>query len=274
MTLEQCLSAGADGVYDLPIEDYHALDGVSGSKVHFLELSNMHYDNARLFFQKTKALTFGNLVHCATLEPDELDKRYAVVPVFDSKSKTGRTIAESNENFRIDNADKIIVTDVDYRKAQRMARNIRAIYGDILDGGIKERSLFVDYDGVVIKSRLDIDIEDEGSDVDIKTITLGVKPYNLDTLEATIRKFRYDLSAALRNIVRRELGKPVGKSFLLFCDTGNGHVPRKIQIHPDWIKDAEKKVEDLLDKRRDFLLLGWDSVGSEVIDDRTRNQTA
>lgn len=265
MNINQCLAAGTKGVFNLDIAEYHALEGISGSKVKYLEISNRHYDKSHLFFQMTAALKFGNLFHTLTLEETDFDARYVVCPEFKGAGKT-----DAINEFYEHNKDKIIVTEADFKRAKRMARNVHALYADVLCQGVIERSLFVEADGLILKSRIDCDIEEIGDDIDLKSITLGTKPYSNDTLEAHIRKFGYDLSAAFRNVVRRSLGKPVNRSFLLFCDTGQGNVPRLIQIHPEWIRAAEKRVEDMLESRRIYLTLDIDVREFEIIDDRTR----
>ena len=119
--------------------------------------------------------------------------------------------------FTMQNKGKIVIDKDSFIKAERMARNVRAICGKTIDKGIKERSLFADIDGVICKCRLDIDIEDVGDDYDLKSITLGIKEFSDATLEAHIKKLKYHWSAAFRNIIRRSLGKPVRDSYLIFC---------------------------------------------------------
>jgi hypothetical protein len=269
-TIEQCLSAGANGV-DIPNEFYHSLPGISGSNLTLLAESNKHLDNKHLFnLGESPALVFGTLLHTLVLEPDTVENRYAVMPKFETKVVTGISIEQATKNFYTDNADRIIIESASMIKAERMARNVRAICGDIIDKGVKERSLFADLDGVLCKCRLDIDLEDDGDDFDLKSITLGIKEFSDATLEAHIKKLRYHWSAAFRNIIRRHLGKPVRNSYLIFCNTGMGHMVRVIRISPLWIKDAEAIVNELLESRRDYLIFGKDDRPVAVIDDKWR----
>lgn len=268
LTLEQCLKAGHEGVF-ISNEKYHQLPGVSGSKLPLLMLSNKHLDHAELFkLGETPALKFGTLLHTMVLEPDEVENRYAVLPKFATKAETGLTIVQSNKNFYADNAGKLIVDATDMAKAKRMAKNVRAIAGDIIDAGIKERSLFVDLDGIVCKCRLDIELD--GSDWDLKSISPTKGADLSDTLlERHIKALNYHLSAAFRNIVRRALGIEVGGSFLIFASTAIGHIVKIIQLEPGWIAEAEAQVQDMLEDRRFYLASGIDRK-PVAIDDRTR----
>lgn len=265
ISIDECLAAGANGVM-IPNEVYHALPGISGSNLTLLAESNRHLENKHLFFMRTPALEFGSLLHTMVLEPDDVDDRYVVMPKFGTKAQTGISIEAATKQFLEDNADKTIIDAETYKKAERMARNVRAICGHIIDKGIKERSLFVDYKRLILKSRLDIDLEDEGDDYDLKSITLGIKEFSNAVLEQHIKKFKYHWSAAFRNIIRRELGKPVRDSYLIFCNTGPGHMVRVVKMRPVWIQEAEWQVEDLLNARRYYLSTRVDVPVAEIDD--------
>jgi hypothetical protein len=264
-TIEQCLAAGAKGV-DITNEHYHSLPGISGSNLTLLAESNKHLDNRHLFFTSSPALVFGSLLHTMVLEPHDVDNRYVVMPSFDLRTNKGKA---DKEQFIAKNEFKTVIEAESFETAQRMARNVRAICGDIIDRGIKERSLFVEQDGLILKSRLDIDLEQEGDDYDVKTISLGTKDFSDSTIETHIKKFKYHWAAALRNIVRRELGKPVRDSYLIFCNTGSGHFVRVIKMAPAWINEAESVVSDMLEGRRFYLASKIDTPVIEI-DDRSR----
>ena len=266
LSLEDCLLAGSKGVM-IDNEHYHSLAGISGSNLTLLAESNLHLDNKSLFNLGTSpALEFGTLLHTFVLEPAEIDKNYAVMPTFNLRTNDGK---QQKMDFISENAGKITVTDEDYQNAAAMAKNVMAICGDVIDAGIKERSLFADVGGVVLKCRLDCDLESVGDDFDLKSITLGIKGFSDVTLEQHIKKFNYHRSAALRNITRRTLGLPVRDSYLIFSDTGGCHMVRVIKMHPEWIASAENDVNELLEARRFYLATKLDR-GVTVIDDRYR----
>jgi hypothetical protein len=267
--INYCLEQGANGV-DLLNDDYHRLAGISGSNLSLLAESNRHLDNKKLFnLGDTPALTFGTLLHTFVLEPDSIIDRYVVMPEkFAPKAESGVSMVQAKKDWKEANAEKIVVEAEEFKKAERMATNVSAICGDIIEAGIKERSLFVDIDGIICKCRLDIDLEDVGDDYDLKSITLGNKEFSNATLEAHIKKLKYHWSAAFRNIIRRKLGKPVRHSYLIFCNTGPGHMVRVIQIAPEWIEEAEAEVNDLLDSRRFYLKTNGDNPIVEIDDSK------
>ncbi len=273
ITIEQCLEAGAKGV-DIPNDVYHAFPGTSGSNLTLLAESNRHLDNKHLFnLGDSPALLFGSLFHTLVLEPHDVESRYVVLPKFENKAQTGLTITQATKDFYRDNADKIIVEADSMNKAKRMATNVRAICGDIIDAGIKERSLFVEIDGLLLKCRLDIDLEDVGDDYDLKSISLGVKEFSDKNIELHIKKLHYHWGAAFRNIIRRALGKPVRDSYLIFCNTGMGNMVRVIKIAPEWVKEAEAEVNDMLDGRRFYLASKIDVPVIEIDDGQRKYNT-
>ena len=269
VAIDEYLKAGKNGV-DIPNEVYHRLPGISGSNLSLLAESNKHLDHKELFsLGETDALIFGTLVHALVLEPHTVENDYAVMPIYTAENKTESTIAKSKQVFKESNEGKIIIQKDDFEKAELMTRNVLAIYGDEISNGIKERSLFSDIDGLILKCRLDIELPN-GDDIDLKTITTGTKGFSDFTLESHIKKLNYHRSAAFRNIVRRSLGIKTGASYLLFVDSSIGNMVRLIQIHPDWVSDAEFYVTELLENRRFYLESGVDNRPF-VIDDRYRD---
>ena len=269
ITIKDCLLAGSVGVM-ISNEHYHGLAGMSGSNLTLLAESNRHLDNKHLFnLGSSPALEFGTLLHTMVLEPHDVESNYVVLPNFETKAVTGVSIAQAKSDFYSENAGRTVIEYETFLKAERMARNVRAICGKTIDKGIKERSLFADLDGIICKCRLDIDLDDVGDDYDLKSITLGIKEFSDATLEAHIKKLRYHWSAAFRNIIRRSLGKPVRDSYLIFCNTGMGHMVRVIRISPLWIREAEAIVNDLLDSRRFYLASHIDTPIIDI-DDRYR----
>jgi PDDEXK-like domain of unknown function (DUF3799) len=66
-------------VYDMPFEEYHAVDAMSASGMRQFMRSPWHYRN-RVQVVPTQAMLNGTLAHCAALEPHALADRYVVVP--------------------------------------------------------------------------------------------------------------------------------------------------------------------------------------------------
>jgi hypothetical protein len=239
VTIEQCLDAGKNGVM-IENNHYHSLPGISGSKLKLLEESNKHLDHAELFSMGTKDhFILGTCVHEMVLEPEKTT--FAVCP----KAK-----------WEKDNTGKNLIEIDDCIKAGKMAKNVKAICGDIIENSICERSLFTYWEqNIIIKSR--IDAQHGHDDYDLKTITPknGMSDFEL---YHHANKLGYFTSAALRQIVRQCLGMPIGDSYLIFVSTSPGHMVKVRKIPDSILEQANEKVTALLTSRAFYLRHGVD----------------
>ena len=258
LTIEECLEAGKAGV-EITNDHYHNhLPGISGSKLKLLEESNRHFDNADNFDMGPQDyFSLGTCVHEMVLEPH--NQSFAVMPSFDGRTTAGKA---AKALWLRENSDKQIISSDDYEKAGRMAKNVKAICGEIIDKSICERSLFVHWElDIIIKSR--IDAQHGSDDYDLKTITpkQGMSDWELYN---HAEKLGYFTSAALRQIVRSCLGMPIGDSYLIFVSTSPGHMV-KVRRIPDLALDrASEKVNDLLASRAFYLRHDIDSDTKEL----------
>lgn len=89
-------------VYDLPIDEYHAGPGLSNSGLTLLSKSPAHYFGKKLHpmrppeSSKSGQLE-GSLMHCALLESDCFDLRYAVGPTCSRNSKDWKDFCKTEE---------------------------------------------------------------------------------------------------------------------------------------------------------------------------------
>lgn len=59
------------------------------------------------------AMAFGSALHCAVLEPEEFDKRYAIAPKFDKRTKAGKA---AHEAFVQAAGEREVVGHADYER--------------------------------------------------------------------------------------------------------------------------------------------------------------
>lgn len=156
---------------------YHALPSLGCSGIKAMGKSPMHYaaqylDPDRPVRESTPAMKRGNLVHCAVLEPGEVDTRYAIKPEgYDGRTTAGKEWARAFAGLET-------ITMAEYQAAMRMERAVRALpdIGALLATGHPEVSAFwIDKaTGVHCKCRPDwvSPVDDEGVIlIDLKTCT-------------------------------------------------------------------------------------------------------
>jgi len=107
-------------------KEYHSGPEVSNTAISYACRSMKHYQHYKKYGSdiSTKVALDGNIVHCAILEPDKLDKRYVVAPTCDKRTKAGKAqwleFQEANKGLEVVTADQM-------EMAQRAQENV---YGD------------------------------------------------------------------------------------------------------------------------------------------------
>lgn len=198
--------------------DYHALPALGNSGLKLLAKSPAHYfgryrDPSRPAQVETDAMRRGTLAHCAILEPDELEKRYAVKPAgHDGRTREGKAWNEAHAGFAIVSSDE-------WNAATRQACNVRALseVGQLLAVGNPEVSAFWidEATGVHCKCRPDW-VSPAGDGViliDVKTC----QDASAAGFPRTIANYGYHIQAAwYSDGYERASGKPV-LGFVFAC---------------------------------------------------------
>jgi len=161
---------------ELTNEEYHKAEGISSSDFRLLEKSPIHYENKNLFKLDGANFTLGSLVHKMVLEPDDIGDEF-IKEVFEGcdLNKNTKAYKEAKVEF-VAQCEGLIVVPVDeWEKAEKMASNVMAIAGGLLQEGTAEESFFVEdkmFD-VTRKCRPDYYREDLGLVIDLKTTADG-----------------------------------------------------------------------------------------------------
>lgn len=190
------MTQGADNDNYIPIDEYHnGTPGISASGlIKIAQFSPAHF---RTYLEQppkeTKAMLLGSALHCAALEPDTFDQRFAVAPDVDRRTTVGKAayaaFLEAHPNARI-------ITQEDYTKAIGMAEAVRshpAVVSFLSETAAIEGTLsWVDAEtGVQLKARPDVRLL-SGRVLDVKSCT-DARP---DAFARNIFNFGYHIQAA------------------------------------------------------------------------------
>ena len=149
---------------------YDAIDAINYSSLKKFMISPMHYKESIDTEQEGKeAFVTGNAVHTFCLQPENFDKRYAVAPVCDRRTKDGK---ETWQNFIEENANKEHLTFDQNQQVLDIGKAVvnNKLFKTMLQGEhYTECAIVSDYAGATIKGCLDLFNTEKNIIVDIKT---------------------------------------------------------------------------------------------------------
>ena len=145
------------GIYEMPDAEYFAAEGANSSGLKYILRSPAYYkeriDNPK---EPSWQMIDGTAIHCSSLQPEEYDKRYVVLPDNAPLKPTERMIADPNPKpeiasrvqfwnvFEKSAEGKTIVTqekDQLYRRIGDLVQNHSEL-ASILDNGKAEQAVF------------------------------------------------------------------------------------------------------------------------------------
>lgn len=141
--------------YDMPFDDYHAVEAVSASGLRVFSRSPWHYRN-RVEIKPTRPMLRGTLAHCALLEPDAMAARYVVVPEDAPRRPTdaqwnAKKSSESSEaakawwrDWQAQAGSRQIISAEDFALCRQQLEAVAAVpeLAELLSSGRGEVSIF------------------------------------------------------------------------------------------------------------------------------------
>ncbi len=165
--------------------------------------------------KESDSFTEGSLTHSMILEPHLVNQEYAFYPGL-------RKAGAEFEAFKASvPPGKVIIA----RPMQIRVEAFKRAYTqcppavELLQGGVPEQTICIDYNGVPIKVRCDYINAEKGFIADVKTSRF---PVDVDTFRETVKQWSYDLSAALYCMAAEQFyGKPFSFYFIAIGKTDN-----------------------------------------------------
>lgn len=189
------------GVYDCYTNaKYHGELGVSKSDLDLIHRSPAHYYASLTEpSESTVALKMGTAVHSAVLEPERFEADYCVISGDKRKKEVKEKIAEAEES------GKTILDLETYNAVNDMRQGVLSsvIATKLLNGALKEHSIFGEIDDVRVKCRPDGWRPEQKLLFDLKT-TEDASPQGF---ARTVAKYRYYVQDAYyRHVVASVTG--------------------------------------------------------------------
>ena len=205
----------------------------------------------------SSAMDLGSYIHCAILEPDQMDKEFAI---YDGVQRRGKKF----EEFKEKHENKIIITNSQAALATQLInsfKHAKVVIGkqgwdkevsvsSFYEGGYAEQTVCAEINGVKVKIRTDYrkEFEDFGSINDIKTT--GDNVDNIRGAAMVCSNFDYDLSAALYvDVVSMVTGKP-HDFYFTFLSKQNGEC-RMYKASESMLERGRQKYREAIEKLKE-----------------------
>ena len=202
----------------------------------------------------TDAMDFGSYYHAIVLEPKIVDKEFAI---YTGKTRRGAAW----EKFRDENLDKTIITTAHQNKAKEMLKafNLSKHAQQLIvnSPGKPEVSVFTEIEGVPVKIRCDW-FADNGDIVDLKTTNA---PLNEIDLQNTVRKYGYDLSAALYVDAMKKLTGKDHDFYFVFSSKVDGCQTKAFKASKEMLELGRSKYLKGIELYKECLVSGFESTG-------------
>lgn len=194
------------GMKSMPDKEYFKINALSNSDFRLLKESVLHYEHKELFPIGSPSITLGSAVHKLVLEPEKFNDDYIIEDFEGAElNKNSKAYKEAKAKWLDSVGDREILSIGLFEQVTKMARNIKAIAGGLLQGGVAEQAFFSEFDGIPVKCKADYYIESAGVVIDLKT-TKSIKDFKKSILEygyGTQSAFYTDLISSLNKRAER-----------------------------------------------------------------------
>lgn len=195
---------------------YHTDPALNKSRLFKLSISPQWFKYCEEHPEEdSDSLIFGRAFHKYVLEPKDFNKEFAVIPIFDKRTKIGKKLYE---DFLLDNQGKEIITEDQYLTIIGMQESImRNKYARaLLKPGEIETSYYWTDDVTGIECKVRPDCLREFEEKILVTDLKSTNSAKTDDFRKDCVKFGYDLQAAMYKLaVEKETGKQVDFVFIV-----------------------------------------------------------
>lgn len=205
-----------DGVHIISNDEYHSSEGLSRSGLWQFKKSPHHYwseylSGTREQTPPTPSMVIGELVHCMSLEPEQLVERYAVAPEINKRTKEGKAQWDEFEQSVV---ERVVITQQQYDVAQEMSINLRKndTFNLLVDDALIEKSIYFTHESTGLQCKVRPDVWQSNIVADLKTTADA----SYRAFQLSAYKFGYFLQAGMIKEALRSVGENLEK-FVIVC---------------------------------------------------------
>lgn len=228
-------------------KDYFAVDALSNSGFRLLKESVLHFENQELFKLEGASLTLGSAVHKLVLEPESFNDDYVIEDFEGAQlNKNSNAYKEAKKKWLDSVGDREVLSVDLFEQVKKMARNVKAIAGGLLQGGLAERAFFSKFDGVPVKCKADYFIESLGVVIDLKT-TKSIKDFKKSILE-----YGYGTQSAFYLDVISSLGYKAERFVFVLVETTAPYMVSVQEMSYESIEEGRTIYSEYLQTWKDY----------------------
>ena len=178
-----------NSLYQMPDEWYFNGPGISKSELDLINEAPLKFKEHE--YRDTPEMMLGRAIHCAILEPEAFNKKFAIAPSVDRRTKAGK---EAYQEFMEYAQFKEILTSDQALTVEELQQTFGSTdhYGAFVKNSITEVSCYAKiYGNILSRGRVDA-INKDGYVIDIKTTKDAKRPY----FRRSLTNFRYHVQAA------------------------------------------------------------------------------
>jgi len=229
--------------------DYFKIPALSNSDFRLLAESVLHYENKDLFKLEGAALELGSAVHKLVLEPDTFNDDFVIEDFEGAElNKNSKAYKEAKEVW-LDSVGERIVLSLDlFDQVTKMARNVKAIAGGLLQNGVAEYAFFAELDDIPVKCKADYYREDIGVVIDLKT-TKSIKDFKKSVLE-----YGYGTQSAFYTDVIEATGRKAERFVFILVETAKPYMVSVQEMQIESIEEGRAIYSERLQSWKDYKL--------------------
>jgi len=236
-----------NGMQKMSDKEYFSNPALSNSDFRLLGESVLHYINKDLFPLESESITLGSAVHKLVLEPDSFNEDF-IIEDFDGAelNKNSKAYKEAKKKWLESVGDREILSKDLFEQVTKMARNVKAIAGGLLQNGLPERAFFSEFDGIAVKCKADYYIESAGIVIDLKT-TKSIKDFKKSVLE-----YGYGTQSAFYTDVIRSLGKKADRFVFILVETKKPYMVSVQEMSLESLEEGRSIYSEHLQTLQDY----------------------
>lgn len=228
-------------------EQYFKVDALSNSDFRLLAESVLHYENKELFKLEGASLELGSAVHKLVLEPNDFNNDFVIEDFEGYELNKNTKLYKEAKALWLKSAKgrKVLSKDL-FDQVTLMARNVKAIAGGLLQGGVAEYAFFSEFDGIPVKCKADYFIESAGVVIDLKT-TKSIKDFKKSVLE-----YGYGTQSAFYTDVISSIGKPAERFVFILVETTKPYMVSVQEMNIEGIEEGRAIYSERLQTWKDY----------------------